>query len=71
MLEFIYTSHNWVDSLETDEGRNDVNWRSGAYGTLSTFDQHEFFPADTDWTDENFNGRDNGYLFVPTYCETN
>ena len=38
MLEFILSSHGWATSLETDENRNDVNWRSGAYGTISTFD---------------------------------
>ena len=58
-------------SLETDENRWDVNWSSADVGTFTTFDQHEFFPAETDWTDDNFNGRDNGYLYVPKFCETN
>ena len=65
IIEHLYTSLGYADSVEKP------NWfNAETVGTFYPWDQHEFYPEDLDWNLPNFRNRDNGYIYVPTQCET-
>ena len=65
MLEYLYTSLNYEGFKSNTQHTLDGKWKR--LGTLSTFDQTEFYTG-VDWDDKNFEGRENGYIYVPTKC---
>ena len=63
MLQYIYQSNGYADSLLSNEGW-DENWED--HGNFTTFNQREFYPDTLDWTGGDFVNRENGKVFIPT-----
>ena len=65
ILEYLYTSLNYEGFKSNTQHSLDGDWRQ--HGTLSTFDQTEFYTG-VNWNSNDFNGRENGYIYVPNEC---
>ena len=65
IIEHLYTSLGYTDSVE------EPSWFDAeTVGTFYPWNQLEFYPEDLDWELPNFKDRENGYIYVPSQCET-